>query len=493
MSGTVTSSIKTRSSKQTIGLWLAPLVSIGILLFTDLDQDNAAVTQMAAVAALMAIWWVTEAIPIPATALLPVAIFPMLGIMPGKTVAATYFNHVILLFMGGFMIAVTMERWHLHRRIALRIIQRVGTAPVRLVLGFMIATALLSMWISNTATAMMMVTIGLAVLKQLLPDNRWRTSPLATALMLGIAYSASIGGVATLIGTPPNAVLAGVLDQQYDIDLRFGTWMQFSLPLSLLMLLLAWLYLTRIAFPLGKIRLDESGRHLREELAQLGSLSIPEKRVGLVFAAVASLWMLRGFITWEPLSMIKDSTIAIAGALVLFVMPAGGGQRGTLLDWKTAVRIPWDIIVLFGGGFALAAGFSESGLTTWLAWQLQVLAGVPVPVVILCVGLLVIFLTEVTSNTATASLLLPVLGALAQALQLSPLILMVTATLCASFAFMLPVATPPNAIVFGSHCIHIAQMARAGLWLNLIGVLLISVFVYLWGIVFPGQSGLFSL
>ena len=476
-----------------VGLWLGPVAFSGLLLLPAPGGLNEEAWELVAVTVWMATWWISEAIPIPATALLPIVLFPALGIMPASTVTHAYGHHLIYLFMGGFMIAVTMERWHLHRRIALRIIQRVGTAPVRLVLGFMIATALLSMWISNTATAMMMVTIGLAVLKQLLPDNRWRTSPLATALMLGIAYSASIGGVATLIGTPPNAVLAGVLDQQYGIDLRFGTWMRFSLPLSLLMLLLAWLYLTRIAFPLGKIRLDESGRHLREELAQLGPLSIPEKRVGLVFAGVASLWMLRGFITWEPLSMVKDSTIAIAGALLLFVMPAGGGQRGALLNWETAVRIPWDIIVLFGGGFALAAGFSESGLTTWLAWQLQVLAGVPVPVVILCVGLLVIFLTEVTSNTATASLLLPVLGALAQALQLSPLILMVTATLCASFAFMLPVATPPNAIVFGSHCIHIAQMARAGLWLNLIGVLLISVFVYLWGIVFPGQSGLFSL
>ena len=476
-----------------VGLWLGPISFAGLLLLPVPDGLNPEAWTLVAVTAWMAVWWISEAVPIPATALLPIVLFPVLGVMPAGSVTRAYGHHLIYLFRGGFMIAVTMERWNLHRRMALHIIQRVGTSPVRLVLGFMIATAALSMWISNTATAMMMVTIGLAVLKQLLPEKHWQSSPLATALMLGIAYSASIGGVATLIGTPPNAVLAGILDQQYGIDLRFDAWMTFALPLSLLMLLLSWIYLTRLAFPLAKVRLDESSHHLREALARLGPLSTPEKRVGLVFAGVASLWMLRGFITWEPLSMVRDSTIAITGALLLFVIPAGAEQRGALLNWETAVRIPWDIIVLFGGGFALAAGFSETGLTTWLAWQLKVLAGVPVPVVILCVGLLVIFLTEVTSNTATASLLLPVLGALAQALQLSPMILMVTATLCASFAFMLPVATPPNAIVFGSHCIHIAQMARAGLWLNLAGVLLISVFVYLWGIVFPGQSGLFSL
>lgn len=440
----------------------------------------------------MALWWITEAIPIPATALLPILLFPPLQIAPATVVTQNYAHHLIYLFMGGFMIAVTMERWNLHRRIALHIIKRVGTSPARLVLGFMLATALLSMWISNTATAMLMVTIGLAVLKQLLPDDRHRHSPLGAALMLGIAYAASIGGVATLIGTPPNAVLAGVLDQNYGIELQFGTWMRFALPLSVVMLLSTWLYLTRLAFPLRGIDCHESAAQIGGQLQQLGRIDSAEVRTALVFAAVALLWVGRGLIDWAPLDRVNDSTIAIAGALLLFVIPAGGGRRGALLDWQTAVRIPWDIIVLFGGGFSLAAGFSDTGLTGWLAEQLRVLDGIPVPLVLLGVGLLVIFLTEVTSNTATASTILPVLGALAQALHLSPLLLMVTAALCSSFAFMLPVATPPNAIVFGSHCVDIRQMARAGLWLNIFGLLLVCGFVYLWGVVFVGQRGLFS-
>lgn len=471
---------------------LSGLLLFGVLVFAPApDGLSAEGWRLAAVAVLMAVWWISEAIPIPATALLPVVLFPLLGIMPAAAATAGYANHLIYLFMGGFMIAVCMERWNLHRRIALKIIRRMGTAPARLVLGFMLATALLSMWISNTATAMMMVTIGLAVLKQLLPEGQCEGSPLAGALMLGIAYAASIGGVATLIGTPPNAVLAGVLDRHYGLDLGFGEWLLFALPLSVLMLALTWLYLTRLAFRLNHLQLAESDSHVREQLAALGPMSRAERRVGAVFALVALAWVSRGFLDWPALALVRDSTIAVAGALALFVIPAGEG-RARLLDWSTAVRIPWDIIILFGGGFALANGFSETGLTTWLAEQLRVLDGLPVALVILCVGLLVIFLTELTSNTATASLLLPVLGALSQALQLSPLLLMVTATLCASFAFMLPVATPPNAIVFGSHCLSIAQMARVGFWLNILGVLLISAFVYLWGVVFPGQSGLFT-
>jgi sodium-dependent dicarboxylate transporter 2/3/5 len=480
-------------NRSSIGLFLGPVVFAALLLAPQPEGLSAAAQDVAAVAAWMAVWWISEAIPIPATALLPIAVFPLLGVMPGGQVTASYANHLIYLFMGGFMIAVTMERWHLHRRIALHIIRLVGTGPTRLVLGFMLATAMLSMWISNTATAMLMVTIGLAVIKQLWPDGRHETAPLGTALMLGIAYAASIGGVATIIGTPPNAILAGVLDQHHDIDLAFGEWMRFALPLSLTMLLLTWLYLTRIAFNLHKTVVPEAAAHIGDQLRDLGRMSGAEKRVAVVFATVALLWISRGLIDWWPLRAVKDSTIAIAGALALFVIPADWEERVFLLDWQTAVRIPWDIIILFGGGFALAAGFSETGLTTWLAEQLRILQGVPTAGVILAVGLLVIFLTEVTSNTATASLLLPVLGALSQAIELPPMILMVTATLCASFAFMLPVATPPNAIVFSSRCIHIPQMARVGLWLNLMGVLLISAFVYIWSSIAPRGAGIFAL
>jgi len=477
---------------RSIALAAGPALLALVMLLPVPADLGAPAWYMLGVALWMAVWWITEAVPIPATALLPIALFPVLKVMPADAVTVSYANHLIYLFMGGFMIAVTMERWNLHRRIALHIIARVGTSPARLVLGFMVATALLSMWISNTATAMLMVTIGLAVLKQLLPGERHRNSPLGTALMLGIAYAASIGGVATLVGTPPNAVLAGVLYRDYGVDLHFGTWMQFALPLAVLMLVATWFYLTHVAFSMRDVHCEETASQIHAELAELGPVGTPEKRVALVFATVALLWVTRGLIDWAPYAPVKDSTIAIAGALLLFVIPAGGGHRCALLDWATAVRIPWDIIVLFGGGFALAAGFSETGLTSWLAGQLRVLHSVPVPVIIMGVGLMVIFLTEVTSNTATASLMLPVLGALAEGLQLAPQLLMVTATLCASFAFMLPVATPPNAIVFASHCVPIRTMARAGLWLNLVGVLLISAFVYLWGVVFPAGQGLFN-
>jgi sodium-dependent dicarboxylate transporter 2/3/5 len=466
--------------RSTAGLFLGPAIFAGLLLMPQPEGMAPEAQRLAAAAALMAVWWISEAVPIPATALLPILLYPLLGIMAAGKVTGAYAHHLIYLFMGGFMIAVTMERWSLHRRIALQVIRRVGTAPPRLVLGFMLATALLSMWISNTATAMMMVTIGIAVLKQLLPDDRHLSAPLGTALMLGIAYAASIGGVATLIGTPPNAILAGVLHQNYGVELRFADWLKFALPLSVSMLLLTWLYLTRIAFRVSRTELPEAGNHIREQLAALGPMSAAERRVAWVFGSVALLWISRGFVDWAPLQAVNDSTIAIAGALALFVIPADWKQRVFLLDWDTAVRIPWDIIILFGGGFALAAGFSDTGLSAWLADQLQVLKGVPRVGMILAVGLMVIFLTEVTSNTATASVMLPVLGALSEALQLPPMILMVTATLCASFAFMLPVATPPNAIVFSSRCVRIPQMARAGFWLNLMGVLLITAFVYLW-------------
>jgi len=479
-------------SRATVSLFLGPAVCLALTLLPQPEGMAVEAQRLGGVAAWMAIWWIGEAVPIPATALLPIALFPVLHIMPPADVTVSYGHHLIYLFMGGFMIAVTMERWSLHRRIALHIIRRVGAGPTRLVLGFMLATALLSMWISNTATAMLMVTIGLAVLKQLLPGDGYQTAPLSTALMLGIAYSASIGGVATLIGTPPNAILAGVLYQNYGVDLSFTDWMRFALPLSIVMLLLTWFYLTRIAFPVHRSQLPEAAAHIKQELANLGAMSVPEKRVAWVFGSVALLWISRGLVNWTPLQGIDDSTIAIAGALSLFVIPADWGQRTFLLDWQTAVRIPWDIIILFGGGFALAAGFSSTGLTTWLAEQLHVLQGVPTVWIILSVGLLVIFLTEVTSNTATASLMLPVLGALSEAIQLPPMVLMATATLCASFAFMLPVATPPNAIVFSSRCVHIPQMARAGFWLNIMGVIFVTAIVYLWSEALPAPAGLFK-
>ena len=435
--------------------------------------------QVAAVAVLMAVYWMSEAIPIPATALMPIALFPALNIMATNEVTLAYGNHLIFLFMGGFLIAVTIEKWQLHKRIALRTILLVGVTPNQIILGFMLATAFLSAWISNTATAMMMVTIGIAVIKQATScsNNQNNDSPFACALMLGIAYSASIGGIATLIGTPPNAILAGIAETTFGYSISFAQWMMFGTPLSLLMLVLCWYYLTHIAF---KAEFDElpGGRYsIQQQLNELGPMTSTEKKVLTVFSMVITGWLIRGLFDLEVLKTVKDSSIAMAGALLLFIIPADFKKGEFLLDWNTAKNIPWDIMILFGGGFALAGGFASSGLTEWIAGQLVGLQGNELIIIVFMVVLLVIFLTEITSNTATTSLLLPVMGAFALAIQTHPLNLMVAVALSASFAFMLPVATPPNAIVFSSRFVSIPLMARTGWWLNIIGSLLITLFV----------------
>lgn len=449
--------------------------------------------RVAAVAALMAIWWITEAIPIPATALIPIALFPALSVMKSAEVTGAYANHLIYLYLGGFLIAVTIERWNLHRRIALHTIRLVGVTPNRIILGFMVATGFLSMWISNTATAMMMLPIATAVIKQAasmlaedLTDTAQEVQPgtplfkFATSLMLGIAYSASIGGIATLIGTPPNAILAGVIESTYGVAIDFASWMAFGLPLSIVMLAFVWFYLTRVGCRSGLGSLPGGRRLIVNQIEKLGPVSKEEKWVLAVFLTVALAWILRSFVQVEALSMVSDSTIAILGALALFLIPSSSQKGKFLLDWKTAVKVPWDIIILFGGGFALADGFSSSGLTEWIGLRLTSLQGMNIVILIGLVGLLVIFLTEITSNTATASLTLPIVAALAEAMQIHPYGLMVVVAVGASFAFMMPVATPPNAIVFSSRYVTIPEMARVGLWLNLVGALILLGFVALW-------------
>jgi len=471
--------------RQRVGLMLGPTLFILILLLPVPEGMPPQSMMVAAVTLLMAVFWITEAIPIPATALFPIALFPLLGVMPTAKVTASYANHLIYLFMGGFLIAMAIERWQLHKRIALHTVKLVGVTPTRVLLGFMLATAFLSAWISNTATAMLMVTIGMAVLRQLTAQNGEQGGELhvtnfGIALMLGIAYAASIGGVATLIGTPPNAILAGVVEKQYGYTIGFAEWMLFAAPLSLVMLLLTWLFLVRVMFRQQMGEELPGGRAvIRQQLTELGPMSHQEKRVLVVFALVVAAWLLRGFVEISALSEVTDSSVAITGAILLFVIPADLKKGEFLLDWKTAVRIPWDIIILFGGGFALASGFAASGLTEWLGLQLALLHGANLMVVVLAVVLLVIFLTEVTSNTATASLLLPVMAGFALATETPPLALMGATALAASFAFMLPVATPPNAIVFASRQVTIPQMARAGIWLNLIGSVLITLFITL--------------
>lgn len=458
---------------------------------------SPAALKVAAVACLMATWWVSEASPIAATALLPIVLFPVLGVMSTEATTSAYANHLIYLFIGGFLIAITIQKWNLHRRIAMHTLRRVGVSPNRIILGFMLATALLSMWISNTATSMMMLPIGMAVASQVellqsadqdsLSKSVYAKSNFGICLMLGIAYSATIGGVATLIGTPPNAILAGMVEKLYGQTISFADWLAFGLPLSMVMLPVTWFYLTRVAYPLRSTALTGADKVITWEIAQLGPIKSEEKWVLGVFLAVSSAWIARGLINVPALGMVTDASIAMAGALLLFIIPSNLAEREFLLDWKTAAGIPWDIIILFGGGFALAQGFSESGLSQWIADQLSSLEGTSLFTMIAVVTLTVIFLTEVTSNTATATLMIPVMGALSIAMGIHPYSLMVPAALAASFAFMLPVATPPNAIVFSSHYITIPQMAKAGFWLNIFAVGLITLFVLflmplIWGI-----------
>ncbi len=434
---------------------------------------NPAALSVSAIAALMATWWITEAIPIPITALLPIALFPTLDVMNVNNVTSAYSNHIIFLFLGGFIIALCIERWNLHKRIALQTILIVGSSHKKILLGFMLATACLSMWISNTATTLMMIPIAIAVIKKI-DDSR--ESIFGMTLMLGVAYSASIGGVATLIGTPPNAILAGILEQQLDTSISFFDWLTFALPLSCIFLAIVWIYLSYQQKKEHSSLNTFDKTLIKDELAKLGQLTTEEKKVLIVFFLVAVGWIARGLIDIEIFRQIKDSTIAIIGAILLFMIPAKNGST-RLMDWETTKKLPWDILILFGGGFALASGFSESGLTIWIGSQLNFLEGVNILIIIFALSLLIIFLTEITSNTATASILIPVMIALSEVMQLPPMYLMATVAISASFAFMLPVATPPNAIVYSSRYVTIQQMAKTGFLLNIVGSVLITFFI----------------
>lgn len=463
-------------NRRQVGLLLGPLLFCLLFLIPLPEGMSPNARAVAAITVLMAVWWISEAIPMAATALLPIVLFPVLGVMSTASTTSSYANHLIYLFLGGFLIAMAMQKWNLHRRIALQTIRIVGVSPSRTVLGFMLATAFLSMWISNTATAMMMLPIGLAVISSQSAGDNTVDQSFAAALMLGIAYAASIGGVATLIGTPPNAILAGVLEKMSGTTIGFADWLLFAFPLSALMLALAWLYLTRVAYPGKRAGNGQTRELIVQQLRELGPLSRQEKAVLAVFIAVALGWILRGLLDIASLKGVSDASIAMAGAIALFVIPANWKEGQFLLDWQSAVRLPWEIIILFGGGFTLASGFADSGLTAWVVNQLGGLQGVPIWLLVAAVTLLVIFLTEVTSNTATATIVLPVMGALAGAMEVAPTLLMIPAAIAASYAFMLPVATPPNAIVFSGGYLTVPQMARAGLWMNLLATAMITVF-----------------
>ena len=472
--------------RQKIGFFAGPALAILVGFLPTSQGLSAAGIKVGAVAMLMIVWWITEAVPIPATALLPTALFPILGVMSAKESCAPYAHHLIFLFLGGFMIAIAMEKWNLHRRIALHTIRLVGFSSNRIILGFMIATAFLSMWISNTATTMMMVPIGLAVLNETIEfiknnkdmkiNTRRTHFKFGLALMLGIAYAASIGGVATIIGTPPNTILAGFIEQTYNIPVSFIQWMMFGVPLSVVMLFFTWYYLVKFAAPPELERLPGGKDVLEEQIKNLGKMKKGERWVLIVFGIVVFLWITHGFIPGFT-KTIKDSTIAMFGAAILFMIPVDWKKNVFILDWKSATRLPWDVIFLFGGGLALAKGFEVSGLSEWIGMQLVSLQSLSVILIILFVVILSIILTEVTSNTATAAMLIPVVAGVALAIHIHPFILIIAATISASMAFMLPVATPPNAIVFGTRYMTIPQMAKIGLILDVIMTILVTLMV----------------
>ncbi len=484
------------SYRKKIGLFAGAAVFFIILLLPLPAEMPPQALKVGAIASLMAVWWLTEAIPIPATALLPLALFPLLGVTDSKQASFPYANHLIFLFLGGFFIAIAMEKWNLHKRIALQIINIVGAGPNRIILGFMISTAFLSMWISNTATAMMMVPVGMAIIKQSADiikkdnPNHIDTTPgkfnFGTALMLSIAFSASIGGAATIIGTPPNTILVGLIESMYHRQIAFSDWMLIGVPLATVMLLLTWLYLTRIALKPEIEELPGGKETIKNELKNLGKITQAEMKVLAVFIFVAVSWILRGFIK-SGSQMMHDSTIAIIGAIMLFIIPVDFKKGIFVLDWEAAKKVPWDIIILFGGGLSLAEGFIKSGLAKWIGSQLTILQGANFIILIIFVVIVGMLLTEVTSNTATSAMLIPVMGSIAIGMAIHPYGPMIAVCIASSYAFMLPVATPPNAVVFGSKYITIPTMARVGVILDIIGLVLIIITItYLiplaWGI-----------
>ena len=439
---------------------------------------------VAGIAALMAIWWVTEAIPIAATALVPVIAFPLSGLASINEVTAPYASPLIFLFLGGFMLALALERWNLHRRIALNILKGFGARPSALVAGFMVATACLSMWVSNTATAMMMLPIGLSVIGLLHAEGVAALAPkedrnFAIALLLGIAYGASIGGLGTLIGTPPNALFAAYMKEAYGISVGFGQWMLLGVPVVVVMLPLAWLALTKFAFPVGRATIAGADQVIAAELKALGRMSGPEKRVACVFGGTATLWVMRPVINnLMPGIALSDPVIALLGALALFITPANLREGQFLLNWDWAKRLPWGVLILFGGGLSLASAISASGLAEWIGQATKAGVDWRLFFVVLLVATVIVFLTEITSNTATAAVFLPLAAAFAASVAANPVTLMVPVALAASCAFMMPVATPPNAIVFASGALTIPNMVRAGFFLNIAAIFLIVVATY---------------
>jgi len=477
---TAARSARTSHPAQHVGRWLGPLAFAAILVMPAPAALDPAAWRVAALGVWMAVWWITEAIPIPATALLPLIVLPLTGIFGIREAAAPYANPLIFLFMGGFIIAVATQRWHLHKRIALGIVGRVGDSPRAIVLGFMLACGFLSLWVSNTATALMMLPIALSVIS-LTAHSRDADAPgsrnFAIALLLGVAYGCNIGGLGTLIGTPPNAFMAGYLLENHGVVIGFGQWMLLGLPVVCVGLPLTYLLLTRLAYPLGHHSLPSGQAVIDEERRHLGSITPAETRVALIFALTAALWITRPWLQ-AALPGLSDAGIAMAAALALFITPAGGQQGRALLIWEDMRELPWGILLLFGGGLSLASAVGQSGLDEAIGQAVVSLDHWPTILILALAVTIVIFLTEITSNTATAAAFIPVLAAAAIGLGYAPEFFAIPAALAASCAFMLPVATPPNAIVYSSGMLSVPTMARAGIGLNALFIVLIMGAAY---------------
>ncbi|AKE38131.1 SLC13 family permease [Corynebacterium camporealensis] len=451
----------------------------------EVEYSYDALRAVAAMTILMGVWWMTEAIPLAATALLPLVVFPLAGVGTISEVGSPYASATIFLFMGGFLIALALQRWNLHRRMALAVVKLVGTSPKRIILGFMLATGFLSMWVSNTATAVVMLPIGTSVLALTAETvgGMKNQKKFATALILGIAYSASIGSLGTLIGTPPNALLKGYMETSHDIVLGFGTWMIVAMPLAIIFLFIAWFLLITVFKP--EMTEIPGGRELiNDEIKAMGPWTGPQIITGIIFVGAAVSWVAIPFFVSDQ-SNYDDAIVGIAAGILLFLIPADPKHGTRLLDWKTANEMPWDVLLLFGGGLSLSAMFNASGLSLWIGEQAKGLAALPMILLIAAVALLVLFLTEITSNTATAATFLPIMGGVAvgigltEASEMNVLLLTIPVALSATCAFMLPVATPPNAIAYGSGHVKIGEMIKGGIWLNIISTVLITLTVYL--------------
>lgn len=500
-----------RDPRWTWGVRALGLVAAGLvwLLLGGSENLSGEARAVAAIATLMAIWWMTEAIPLAATSLLPIVLLPALAGQEVGDATAPYASSIVFLFLGGFLIAIAMQKWDLHRRIALQTLSKVGVEPKRIVLGMMLATGFLSMWVSNTATTLMMLPIGLSILTLVVERSRAtgqgsevgedlhagsRISDVVddpdirafgVCLVLAIAWSASMGGLGTLLGSPPNAIVAGYLSDELGRDIGFVNWMMLGLPLALVFILIGWVLMTRVLYTFDLAEIPGGRDMIEGQISELGPMSQGEKMVLAVFCSAAFLWIVPGLLSditgIEALGVLDDTAIAIAAGLALFLLPGDGAGR-MVLDWPDAEDgLPWGVLLLFGGGLSLAAAVAATGLDEWFGQQVSGLGALPVIAILAAVVTLVIFLTEVTSNTATAATFIPVLGGVATGIGVDSVSLLIPAALAATCAFMLPVGTPPNAIVFGSGAVTIGQMAKGGAVLNVVGVVLITLFSYTLG------------